>query len=202
MCGVWWGSVASVGLVASSKDLVVDPIDGCPPKIGRALWSLEETRRRTLRYVDGITREALDHRPEGHRHSVATLLYHIAVFEADWLYSDILGADWDEARQIPGCPPEIAEHLPYPLLLADHRYTPVEGEPLSTHVERLSVIRAAFLDIVVGFSVEEFTRLRDTGDTPLSAEWVVEHLVQHEAEHRGQIWEARVAAEAHTSDNA
>lgn len=29
----------------------------------------------------------------------------------------------------------------------------------------------------------------------VTPEWVIEHLAQHEAEHRGQIWEARVAGE-------
>jgi hypothetical protein len=29
----------------------------------------------------------------------------------------------------------------------------------------------------------------------LTPEWIIEHLAQHEAEHRAQIWEAQVAAE-------
>jgi hypothetical protein len=174
----------------------VDPLVDCPVEIGVSLWSLVETRRRTLLYVDGIGQEVLDFDPTELRHSVATLLYHIAVFEVDWLYSDILGWDWDEDRQIPGCPPEIAEYLPYPLLLEDGSYTPVSGEPLEVHLERLDVIRNDFLAVVGGFTVDEFRQARKTGDQLVTAEWVVEHLVQHEAEHRGQIWEARISAES------
>lgn len=45
-------------------------------------------------------------------------------------------------------------------------------------------------------SLTDFRTLRPSDDEMVSPEWVVEHLSQHEAEHRGQIWEARVAAEA------
>ncbi|TDI49946.1 MAG: DinB family protein [Acidobacteria bacterium] len=164
--------------------------------MGLSLWTLQETRRRTLAYVDGISQQALDHNPPGQRHSVATLLYHIAVFEVDWLYVDILGGDYDMDHRIPNCPPKIAAYLPYPLIMEDRSYTPVEGELLGTHLERLSVIREAFLEVMGGMSLTDFRTLRPSDDEMVSPEWVVEHLSQHEAEHRGQIWEARVAAEA------
>jgi uncharacterized damage-inducible protein DinB len=173
----------------------VEPIPGCPPEIGYSLWTLEETRRRTLNYVDGIGQEALDHSPVSRRHGVATLLYHIAVFEMDWLYVDMLGGGYDMERRVPQCPPEVAAQLPYPLLLEDGGYTPVSGEPLETHLTRLSTTRDALLNVVGSMTVADFHTLRPSGDDMVTPEWIVEHLSQHEAEHRGQIWEARVAAE-------
>ena len=173
----------------------VSPLPDCSPEIGLSLWSLQETRRRTLIYVDGISPEALDLLPQGHRHSVATLLYHIAVFEVDWLYTDILGSPEDEERMIPGCPPDIAAVLPHPMLLPGHEYTPVSGERLAIHLERMRTIRERFIEVVGRMSREDFRTLRPSGDDMVTPEWVVEHLVQHEAEHRGQIWEARLAAE-------
>ena len=187
-------SVGGMSLTGNHRRVV--PIGGCPPEIGRALWTLGETRRRTLGYVEGISQSALDFDPPGQRHSVATLLYHIAVFEVDWLYVDILGGGYDMERRIPECPPEVAEQLGYPMLLEDRSYTPVAGESLQDHLHRLSVIREHFVGVLTGFSVEEFRAVRPTDDGGVTAEWVVEHLSQHEAEHRGQIWEARVAAEA------
>ena len=80
--------------------------------------------------------------------------------------------------------------------MEDRSYTSVEGELLATHLERLSVIREAFLEVMGGMSLTDFRTLRPSDDEIVTPEWVVEHLSQHEAEHRGQIWEARVAAEA------
>ena len=54
----------------------------------------------------------------------------------------------------------------------------------------------AFLDVLSGYTVEAFRTLVQTGDEQATPEIAVEHLAQHEAEHRGAIWEARVAAEA------
>ncbi|MDH3471975.1 MAG: DinB family protein, partial [Acidimicrobiia bacterium] len=147
-----------------SDRAVVEPIDGCPPEIGYALWTLQETRRRTLRYVDGISAEALDWQPVEQRHSVATLLYHIAVFEMDWLYTDILGRAEDDERMLPGMPAELHPHFPYPILLEDHSYTPVGGEPLAEHLDRLAASRQALLDVLTAMSVEEFRTLRPSGD--------------------------------------
>lgn len=166
-----------------------------PGEIGLALWSLEETRNRTLTYVEGISQSTLDYDPPGQRHSIATLLYHIAVFEADWLYVDILGRGYDMERQIPNCPPRIREVLQYPLVLENHVYTPVKDEPLDTLLNRLSTVRAALFAELGQMSLTEFQRVRVSDDVELTPQGVAEHLVQHEAEHRGQIWEARAAAE-------
>jgi uncharacterized damage-inducible protein DinB len=183
----------------------VEAVGGCPPEIGYSLWTLNETRRRTVNYVrrtdpdtgevDEISPQALDLLPQGHRHSVATLLYHIAVFEMDWLYTDILGMPEDEERILPGMPAELHPYFPYPMLEPGHVFTPVAGEALQTHLDRLDAGHRAFLDVVSTMTLQDFRTPRRSGDDEVTPEWVVEHLAQHEAEHRGQIWEARVAAQ-------
>jgi len=172
------------------------PVPGCPEAIGYALWHLGEAREWTLAYVDGISQEALNLTPQGHLYSVATLLYHIAVFEVDWVYTDVLGHEYDMDRRIPGCPPAVAGVLPYPLLLEDRTYTPVIGESLDTHLDRLAIIRRHLLEVYTTMTLEDFRTPRPSGDGSVTPEWVLMHLARHESEHRGQIWVVRTAAEA------
>lgn len=179
-----------------------EPHSGVPSPIGYALWHLEQARSWTLVYLADISQEALDRTPYGHQHSVATLLYHIAVFEVEWVYTDVLGNDYDMEREIPGCPPHISEVLPYPMLLEDHVYTPVHGEPMETHLTRLDTIRRDLIEVFAAMDLDDFRTLRPSDDTEVTPEWVLMHLARHESEHRGQIWEARTASERELGDTA
>lgn len=178
------------------------PEPGVPEVVGIALWHLREARSWTLHWVDGISDDVLDHKPLGHRHSVATLLYHIAVFEVDWVYTDLLGRPYDMERRIPGCPDHIRDVLPYPLLLENHTYTPVSGEPLPSHLKRMQVIRDDLARVFTTFTIEEFRTPVHGDEEAVTPEWVLMHLARHESEHRGQIWEARIAAEAELATTA
>jgi len=70
---------------------------------------------------------------------------------------------------------------------------------LEIHLERLAATRKAFLDAVTSMTLDEFRTPGPSEGDELTPEWIVEHLAQHEAEHRGQIWEARTAAEQQTT---
>ena len=54
-------------------------------------------------------------------------------------------------------------------------------------------MREYFLRSLQGMSIEEFRRVRSFTDYQVTPEWVIQHLMQHEAEHRGQIMTIREA---------
>jgi uncharacterized damage-inducible protein DinB len=62
-------------------------------------------------------------------------------------------------------------------------------------VLRLDAMRGVLLSSLQGTTVAEFRRLREIRGHEMTPEWVLHHLMQHEAEHRGQIAELRAAAE-------
>src|SRR5947207_3256189 len=152
------------------------------PEVGRWLSAMEDARRDTLHEVEGLPEETVDWRPDGaSENTIGTLLYHIALVEADWLLTDVLGPDAEPLW------PRVRDLLPHDDRDAAGLLTAVAGESLDTHLERLRAVRALFLEQMRAMSGEEFHRIRERERFDVAADWVVHHLLQHEAEHRAQI---------------
>ena len=170
----------------ADHDLTVHPLEGYPRELGAALWMMADTRSRTLRAVSGLRSKHLDATPTGGENSIGSLLYHLAAIEADWLYADILGQTY---------PDWMAQLFPHDVRTDDGRLTPVERSSLVEHLDRLATVRRHLLDDLRGLTVESFRLPRETESGTTTPEWVLHHLGQHEAEHRGQIQTIRKAFE-------
>jgi uncharacterized damage-inducible protein DinB len=172
----------------TKQELVVESRSSSAPEIGRWLWTLEDTRRRTLQTIDGIGQPMLDELPAGHDSTIGTILYHIALIEASWLYDDVL---------VTAAPAEIEALFPHDHRDADGRLTQVYGMSLAEHLERMERVRNMLLQAYRQMTLEDFRRSRSLPDYNVTPEWVLHHLMQHEAEHRGQIGAIRVAIDRH-----
>ena len=73
----------------------------------------------------------------------------------------------------------------------------VNGKPFrwDQHLHRLDCVRHYLLGAFRGMAVQEFRRPRSFPRYRVTAEWVVQHVIQHEGEHRGQIQSLRSLAE-------
>ena len=78
---------------------------------------------------------------------------------------------------------------------AQGELTHASNESLAAHLLRLDAIRALLLDAFKGMSATEFRRPRRLERYDVTPGWVLHHLIQHEAEHRGQLLERRAEAE-------
>ncbi len=160
----------------------VKPLPDCDPEIGRQLWALEEVRRRTLDLVKGVGQATLDWEgSDGHDNAIGSLLYHIALVEAEWTFVDILGQD---------LPASVQVDLPYPAEDAAEKLTRVLGVGLDQHRKRLDLSRRLLLDEVRPMSLDEWRRPRYPAgrtDRQATPEWIVFHLIEHEAGHAFQI---------------
>ena len=149
------------------------------PEVGRWLSALDEARGRTLHELDGVVDGELGERPGGADNSIETLLYHVALIEADWLYADILGID--------DPPSAVRRLLPIDDRDLEGRLSEVGAMPLDDHLDRLASVRRLVHEHLRPMGVEDFHRPRARPDHDVSPAWVLHHLLQHEAEHRAQI---------------
>lgn len=164
----------------------LDPVDGHEPMVGRFVAMLTDTRRRLHRDLDDLDGAELDRTLPWAPNSVGTLLYHIAAIELDWTFADLL-----ETTEFPD---GTEEWFPVDVREEDGRLTPVV-DPLERHMARLEWVREHLLQALRGFSEADLERtLTNPGeDGGSGGTWILHHLMQHEAEHRGQIGELRAA---------
>jgi uncharacterized damage-inducible protein DinB len=174
------------------KYLLVDAGLSGEPEIGRWLWALQETRERTLRALEGLSPAAVDWLPDGDESSIGTILYHIADIETDWLYVEVLEQDR---------PPEVVALFPHATRDDQGRLTQAVGFGLAEHLRRLEVVRGLLLVAYQRMGLEEFRRARSLENYDVTPEWVLHHLMQHEAEHRGQLGTLRARAERAESED-
>jgi uncharacterized damage-inducible protein DinB len=169
-----------------NKPLAIEVVEGCVPEIGRLLWQLEVTRERTKERLEGLDQRVLDYQlpPDN---SIGTLLYHLADIEASWLYEEVV--------QPEVLPAEVAELICIETRDEAGRLTVVNGRSLDEHLHVLDRIRHYLLEHFRQMDLADFRRLRHLEHYSCTPEWVLHHLIQHEAEHRGQIMTIRTQAE-------
>jgi uncharacterized damage-inducible protein DinB len=170
--------------VTERSHLVPEPLDGYAPAVAAALWRMEEARERTVRLIERLDDDAVDWVPPWGGNTIGSLLYHLAVIELDWLSTEIL-------EQEP--PQEFLALFPYDHRDGSGRLAAAAGESLDAHLARLHAVRSRFLYMLRDMEETDLRRARSLPNYDMTPEWVIHHLCQHEAEHRGQIGEIAVA---------
>ncbi len=169
----------------SKPQLILKPLPEALPEIGLALTMLADTRRRTLRALDGLDSRCLDWIESG-GNSIGTLLYHLAAIEMDWLFTEVAEGKLDQA---------VWDPFPHPVRDVNGRLTLVTGVTLADHLARLETTRAILLATFKPMTLTDYRQPRSLVRYDVSPEWVLHHLMQHEAEHRGEILTIRMMAE-------
>lgn len=161
------------------KNLMVVPLADFEPEIGRWIWCLEDVRRTILERISGLSQSELDTKLYG-GHSIGSLLYHIALIEADWFYEEVLGGEWN---------PKIRSLLPLEDRNIDDTLTNIEGQVLDEHLHRLKSVRDELLTHFRSMDLQDWRKPRSLTHYDVTPEWVIYHLIEHESHHRGQIFQ-------------
>lgn len=167
----------------SPRDYTLPPLEGCDQAIGPVLAAFQDARARTLKAIADLPPGALDAQPTAGHNTIGTLLYHVALVEASWVYEDVLG--------LTEYPADILALFPYDSRDEQGLLYALRDEPLEYYLDRLANVRERALDVYRAMIVEDFRRPRyvavEDGSYNVTPEWALYHLMQHEAEHRGQI---------------
>lgn len=169
---------------AKKRNIVDTQLSGVPA-IGQWLWALEDTRHRTMEELENVLPAMIHWLPPDGGSTIGTILYHIAIIEADWLYAEVLVQEF---------PAEVTALFPFGYRDEEGRLAQVNGLSLEQLIERLAAVRGRLLDVYQRMDLAEFRRVRSLPDYDVTPEWVLHHLMQHEAEHRSQIGTLRASA--------
>lgn len=170
---------------ANPEIITCDPVEGYTPQIGRYVAQLTETREDLKRQLTNLSQSQFDWHPDEQTESIGTMLLHLDAVEWSWIHEDILGMPSD------AYPGEWSEAMPIRVGAAQ-----VQGRPLQSYIEKLDATRERTLAVLRGFTDADLTRLvgeaePQPGIEPRSClytiDWVIWHILQHEAAHLGQV---------------
>jgi uncharacterized damage-inducible protein DinB len=159
----------------------VAPLTGFSPRIGRYLAMMDDVSARVLSYVDGLSAEQLSWFPDESCESIGTLLLHIAAVERSWIGEDIcrrpMGEEWLPAFAIRFELPQISgKELPYFVNILKKTRDETKTDLAKLTDDDLSREIAPLEPGEKANAEKRFT-----------IEWILYHVLEHEAHHKGQI---------------
>jgi uncharacterized damage-inducible protein DinB len=147
-------------------------------------WTLEDVRKETLEGVGHLSKEQLFQNPIEGEFPIGAYLMHFAECDISWL--EILsGIKQSE---------DLKKKSYY-----DKWYDPsgeagAPKEPLekNEYLETIAIARKNFLDYVSTLKdsdlEEEVSVQRKSGEKRFKKKWIIYHILEHEAHHRGQMF--------------
>jgi len=154
------------------------------PQLFLLWWMLEDVRKVTLRDIEGLTKEQLFQSPMEGEYPIGSYLMHLAEAEVYWLQV-ISGSKVDM---------EIKKKIYY-----DKWFNPskneVEGpqKPLDVneYIEALREVRELLRNYIFTMKDVELEDIIvqkwESGEEKIPKKWIIYHLIEHEAHHRGQM---------------
>jgi uncharacterized damage-inducible protein DinB len=147
-------------------------------------WMLEDVRKETYKGVEHLTKEQLFQNPMDGEYPIGAYLMHLAECEISWL--EILSGKeqpetlkqksfydkWYDPSETPAPPADAIEFVVYKKVMDEARKN--------------------FLDYISRMDDSELegevTIQRKSGERKFKKKWIIYHIIEHEAHHRGQMF--------------
>lgn len=159
---------------------VLEPTAGVSPEIGFYLSGIEKVRAQIREAAADLTQEELARRVTPTAHQIGNLILHLVECEASWIHETVGGRalDEEEKRFAHICDTTETD-------FAAKNYSAAEC------IERLDRIGRRSREILARFTDEDLEKFfgfeRGGKKYEASLRWILIHLVEHEATHKGQI---------------
>ncbi len=147
-------------------------------------WMFEDLRKETLEGVKHLTKEQLLQAPIEGEYPIGAYLMHLAETDIDWL-EDLSGIEQPEI---------LKKKCFYMKWFAPMKNPEPPGEVLEVE-DYLNVMREArknFLDFILAMNDEQLEEVvfdwRRDKTIQWQKKWIIYHLLEHEAHHRGQMF--------------
>ncbi|MFX1254234.1 MAG: DinB family protein [Promethearchaeota archaeon] len=148
------------------------------PRVATWYSQMEKVRKRLLEKVEKIADKALDFTPkERNFETIGTLLLHIAAVEWSWIFEDIDGKEMD------------FEEWKYAFALRPSVNLPqLTGQGKQFYLNRLHKVRDEVYQRLIRLDDQDLDQIiEDSSGYQVSIEWILFHIIEHEAMHVGQI---------------
>ena len=160
---------------------ILTPMEGFSREIGFYLSSWEKSRAELREIASDLSNAELSQRLTPEVHQIGALILHLGESEAGWIQAIIAGKELsdEEKRFVHWC---------------DTTETDFAGKGYGARecIEKIDKISEMSREILARFDDEDLERLfgyeRTSGErVEVSLRWVLHHLIDHEANHKGQI---------------
>ena len=159
----------------AKRVITLDREDELSPRVALLYSMMEKVRGRLFSRIESLSDVDIDYSPHGRSiETIGTLLFHIAAVEWSWIFEDIGGKEMDYEKWKQAFP--LREDIDQ-----------LTGQRVEFYFDRLNEVRQEVREWLKGIDDEELDRLIDLGHAEVSIEWVLFHLIEHEAMHIGQI---------------
>lgn len=159
------------------KKRLLEKSQNLSPRV--AIWysQMEEQRNRLFRMVEELDDEMLDFVLDERKiETIGTLLLHIAAVEWSWIFEDIDGRTMD------------FQHWKHAFALRPTVDLPqLKGKNKEFYLDRLAKVREEVYQRLVKLIDQDLDKIVGSDQDQFSIEWILFHILEHEAMHVGQI---------------
>ena len=154
------------------------------PRLSLLWWMLEDVRKVTLKGIEGLSKEQLFQTPIEGEYPVGAYIMHIAEAEVYWLQV-LTGTKIDK---------EIKKRIYYDSWMNPSKSdaeSPNKPLEINEYLEAINSVRELLEEYMFSLKDSDLDgfvmQRRKDGDHKILRKWIIYHLIEHEAHHRGQM---------------